>query len=120
MKSSLGWVNSSENIENPINTSLFIAPYLVGDASIEVEPELVETNISVYYSGEVKRIFIESNNDLMEWEIYYVSGQKVHQERADISISRASYSASHLTRGVYIVKVKTINGTVSTKKVLVI
>ena len=120
MRNSTGWVNSSENIENPINTSLFIAPYLIGDAEINIEPDLQHTDISVYYSGEIKRIFIESNDDLLEWEIYYISGQKIYQESANISISRASYSTSHLPKGVYIVKVKTVNGTISAKKVLVI
>ncbi|HAR38280.1 MAG TPA: hypothetical protein DCS09_06790, partial [Porphyromonadaceae bacterium] len=71
-----------------------------------------------YYSSEVKRIFIESNRDLLQWEIFYSSGLKIHQESADKSINRASYSTAHLPGGVYIVKVKTIEGTVSTKKVL--
>ncbi len=120
MKNSMGWVRSSENMENPVNTSLLIAPYIIGDTDIKVESEKEETITSVYYSGQVKRIIIESNNDLLEWEIFYVSGQKIHQENTDISMNRASYSAAHLPKGVYIVKVKTMNGTISVKKVLVI
>lgn len=120
MKNSLGWVRSSENIENPVNTSLLIAPYIIGSTEINVEPNYEQTTISVYYSGEVKRIFIESNNDLLEWEIFYVSGQKIDQKNTDISMNRTSYSAANLPKGVYIIKVKTINGTVSAKKVLVI
>jgi lysyl endopeptidase len=120
MKNATGWVRSSENMENPANTSLLIAPYIIGNREIKVEPDLDQTTISVYYSGEVKRIFIESNDDLLEWEIFYVSGQKIHQESTDISLNRTSYSAVHLPKGVYIVKVKTVNGTTSAKKVLVI
>ena len=120
IRSPLGWVNSSENLEYPINTSLYIAPYVIGDAKLDVKPDIEATNIAVYYSGEVKYIFIESNDDLLEWEIFYVSGQKIHRESTDKSINRASYSAAHLPKGVYIVKAKTVNGTVCSKKVLVI
>lgn len=120
MKNSSGWVKSSENIENPVNTSLLIAPYIIGNRETKVEPGQEKTITSVYYSGEVKRIYIVSNDDLLEWEIYYVSGQKIHQESTDISMNRASYSAAHLPKGVYVVKVKTVNGTISTKKVLVV
>ncbi|HBG57643.1 trypsin-like serine peptidase [Proteiniphilum sp. UBA1028] len=119
MKNATGWVRSSENMENPINTSLLIAPYVIGGGSIVVEPELKEPEIKVYYSHEVKRILIESNRDLLQWEIFYVSGQKIHQESTDKSINRVSYSAAHLPGGVYVVKVRTIEGTVSAKKVLV-
>src|SRR5690554_4981831 len=38
MKNGTGWVKSSENIENPINTSLLIAPYLIGNKSTSVDP----------------------------------------------------------------------------------
>ncbi|RNC63686.1 T9SS type A sorting domain-containing protein, partial [Proteiniphilum sp. X52] len=66
-----------------------------------------------------KRIFIESNYELVEWEIFYSSGIKIHHETIDISINRDSYSSIHLPKGVYIVRVKTVDGTVSVKKVLV-
>ncbi|MCE5206157.1 MAG: trypsin-like serine protease [Porphyromonadaceae bacterium] len=119
MKNITGWVRSSENIENPINTSLLIAPYVIGNETTATEPQVKKPEVKVYYSGEVKRIFIESNRDLLQWEIFYSSGQKIHQESTDKSINRASYSAAHLPGGVYIVKVKTIEGTVNVKKVLV-
>ena len=118
MRSPQGWVKSSENIENPINTSLLIAAYGIGDATVKNNQNQKETIVSVYYSGEVKRVFIESEDDLLEWEIYYVSGQKLYQERADKSINRASISTVNMPKGVYIIKVKTMNGTISTKKVL--
>ncbi len=120
MKNTLGWINSSENLENPINTSLYIAPYVIGDAEMDVKPEKKETDIAVYYSGEKKIIIIESNDDLLEWEIFYVSGQRIHKESSDISIRRTSFQAAHLIKGVYIARVKTVNGTIVSKKVLVI
>jgi hypothetical protein len=120
MKNGLGWVKSSENIENPVNTTLLIASYAVGNSSVSVEPEKELPKLTVYHSGEVKRIFIESNYELIEWEIFYSSGIKIHHETTDISINRASYSSAHLPRGVYIVRVRTADGSVVTKKVAVI
>ena len=118
MKGPQGWIRSSENIENPINTSLFIAAYGIGDVTVKDDQGEKKTTISVYYSSEVKRIFIESEDELLEWELYYVSGQKLYQERADKSINRASISAVHMPKGVYIVRVRTANGTISRNKVL--
>ena len=118
MRGTQGWVRSSENIENPINTSLFIAAYGIGDATVKSDHGTKKTTISVYYSSEVKRVFIESEDELLEWELYYASGQKLYQERADKSINRASISAAHMPKGVYIVKVKTANGTIGRNKVL--
>lgn len=120
MKNVSGWVKSSENIEHPINTSLLIAPYVIGTVSTSVEPENEQFELVVYHSNDLKRIFVESNHDIVEWEIFYSSGIKIHHETMDISINRGSYPSAHLPKGVYIVRVKTIDGTVSTKKVLVI
>jgi len=120
MRNSTGWVRSSENIENPVNTSLLVAPYVMGNKSTSVIPDKEETKVAVYYANEVKRIFIESNYELKEWEIYYSSGQKIHQESAEMSINRASYFSAHLPKGVYVVRVKTVDGTVAVKKVVVI
>lgn len=119
MKNANGWVRSSENIEQPMNTSLLMAPYVLGEATIEVEPDSEELELKVYHSREVQRILIESNRDLLQWEIFYSSGVKVHQESSEISIHRASYPAAHLPRGVYIVRVRTVDGSTGTKKVLV-
>ena len=120
MKNASGWVRSSENMENPINTSLLIIPYVIGNTSISVEPEKEQLKLVVYHSNEVKRIFIESNYELVEWEIFYSSGIKIHHQTIDISLNRDSYSSVHLVKGVYIVRVRTIDGSVSTKKVIVV
>lgn len=120
MRNTTGWVRSSENIEYPINTALLIIPYVIGSGSTEVEPIPEKAETKVYFSNDVKRIFIESNQELLQWEIYYSSGLKIHQESTDKSINRASYPAANLPGGVYIVKVKTVQGDVSTKKVLVL
>lgn len=119
MKNSMGWVKSSENIENPVNTSFMIIPYTSGKESVAVTAEKEEPILTAYHSREVKRIFMESNYDIIEWEIYYSSGQKIYHEKADLSINRVSYSSGHLPGGVYIVKVKTIDGITRSRKVLV-
>ena len=110
-----GWVRSSENIENPINTSLFIAAYGIGDVTVKM---IKGRKKQLYrYIIQVKsKDFIESEDELLEWELYYASGQKLFQERADKSINRASISAAHMPKGVYIVRVKTANGTIAATK----
>ncbi len=113
------WERSSENIENPVNTSLLIAPYVIGKTNLSVHPDKEEPKIAAYYGAEVSRIFIESNYELLEWELFYVSGQKILEGRAEKSMNRASFPAAHLPRGVYVVRVKTTDGTQSARKVLV-
>lgn len=114
-----GWERSSENIENPVNTSLLVAPYVIGKTNVTVHPDREEPEIAAYYAGEVSRIFIESNYELLEWELFYVSGQKMLEGRAEKSMNRASFPAAHLPKGIYIVRVKTIDGTQTARKVLV-
>ncbi len=119
MKNSTGWVRSSENMENPINTSLLIVPYVVGDHSVKVDPEKETFNLKVYHDAKVNRIIAETNRDLVSWEIFYVSGQIIHQEKLENSINRASFSSAGLPKGVYIVKVKTTEGNPPAVKILV-
>jgi len=114
-----GWERSSENIENPVNTSLLIVPYLIGKKNVTVDPETEDLEIKAYYAGEVGRIFVESNFELLEWELFYVSGQKILQGRAEKSMNRASFPAAQLPKGVYIVRVKTTDGTQTARKILV-
>lgn len=115
-----GWERSSENIENPVNTSLLIVPYVIGNSNVTVDPSREEIEITAYYASDVGRIFVESNYELLEWELFYVSGQKILQGRAEKSMNRASFPAAQLPKGVYIVRVKTIDGTQSVRKILVI
>lgn len=118
MKNATGWVRSSENMENPINTSLLIAPYVIGTGLTPVNPPQEEAKIKAYYSKAENRIFIESNKDLISWEIFYVSGQKVLEEKAESSINRTSFSVGHLAKGIYVVKVS-ISDKTENLKVLV-
>lgn len=119
MRNATGWVKSSENIDYPINTSLLISTYVIGNTSVVVDPKEEELDLKIFYSHEAKRIFIESNKDLIEWEIFYSSGQKIHHGSTENSINRASYSTVHLVPGVYIVRVKVEGGTRKAIKVLV-
>ena len=119
MKNAAGWVKSSENIENPVNTSLLIAPYVIGTGlTAPTDPGQDETEIKAYHNNTVNRIFIESNKDLISWEIFYVSGQKVAEGKAESSINRTSFSAGHLAKGIYIVKVK-VDGKTENVRVMV-
>lgn len=119
MKNASGWVKASENIENPINTSLLISAYVMGAKPIIIDPGTEEFNLTVYHSKEMERIFIESEKELLSWEIFYVSGQKVYQGKTDKSINRTSFHSGILARGLYIVKVLTSDGSKGMKKVLV-
>ena len=119
MKNAAGWVKSSENIENPVNTSLLIAPYVIGTGlTAPTDPGQDETEIKAYHNNTVNRIFIESNKDLISWEIFYISGQKVAEGKAESSINRTSFSAGHLAKGIYIVKVK-VDGKTENVRVMV-
>ncbi len=120
MKNGSGWIRSSENIENPVNTAFLIAPYVIGNVSTSIDPEKEHYKLVVYHSNKVRRIVIESNYELVEWEIFYSSGIKIHHEIIGISKNIDTYSSAHLVKGVYIVRVKTIDGTISTKKVIVV
>jgi hypothetical protein len=98
---------------------LLIAPYVIGTGlAAPDDPSQGDTEIKAYYNKAVNRIFIESNKDLISWEIFYVSGQKVFEEKAESSINRASFSVGHLAKGVYVVKVN-VDGTIKNLKVLV-
>lgn len=119
MKNATGWIKSSENMENPINTSLLIAPHVIGTGlTTPNDPGQDETEIKAYYNKEVNRIFIESNKDLISWEIFYVTGQKVFEGKAESSINRTSFSVGHLAKGIYVVKVN-VNDKIENLKVLV-
>lgn len=119
MKNAAGWVKSSENIENPVNTSLLITPYVAGTGlSTPTDPGQNETRIKAYYDKSANRIFIESNKDLISWEIFYVSGQKVFEGKVESSINRISFPMEHSAKGIYVVKAKA-NGQSENIKVLV-
>jgi len=93
---------------------------VIGNTNVTVDPSREEIEITAYYASDVGRIFVESNYELLEWELFYVSGQKILQGRAEKSMNRASFPAAQLPKGVYIVRVKTIDGTQSVRKILVI
>lgn len=119
MKNATGWVKSSENIENPINTSLLISPYFQGTRlAPPADEQGKEAEIKAYYSKEVDRIFIESDKDLISWEIFYASGQKLFEGKAESSINRTSFPIGSFAKGVYVAKVS-VDGKTETIKVLV-
>ena len=118
MKNATDWTPSSENMYNPVNTSLLISPYVVGTGLTPEKPAETPLELNAYYNSEVGRIFIESNKEILSWEIFYVTGQKIFAEQIDKSINRTSFTAIHLAKGVYIIKAVTTNGN-GIRKVLV-
>ncbi len=119
VKDPTGWVKSSETIENPINTSLMIAPYVIGtglDDNPNKKPSKTETK--AFYHKETNRIFIESNMDLISWKVYNSLGQILMSGEADGSINRVAFSLDTHYKGVYLVKVQAV-GKEETIKVLV-
>lgn len=119
VKDPTGWIKSSETIENPINTSLMIAPYVIGkglDQNPDIRPSITETK--AFFNKETNRIFIESNMDLIWWKVYTSTGKLIHMGEADGSINRTAFPISNHAKGVYIVKVKA-EGKEETIKVLI-
>lgn len=119
MRNAQGWVRANENIEKPINTSLMISAYVAGSAEVSIPYNTAEKpEIKAYYNKENKRIFIESNKDLISWEGFSVSGRKVFEGEAEKSINRYAVQVDHLPAGVYLLKVA-VDGKSETLKVLV-
>jgi hypothetical protein len=120
VRKSDGWIrSSSENMANRINTSLLIAPYVIGTVTAPPPPEDEETILIAFHSRTEQMIFVESNKELALWEIFYSNGQQMLRESADGG-RRLSVSSSHWARGVYIVRVRTVDGETVVRKILVI
>ncbi len=115
MRNSAGWVRSSENLENPLNTSLTIALYVIGNGLVNPSQTPEETDVKVSYDQSTGRIIIEANKDLVAWKVFYSNGQKVSEGKAKSSINRTSVPADYLAKGVYIVTVDTVEGKVVRK-----
>lgn len=119
VKEPMGWVKSSETIESPMNTSLMIAPYVIGeglDPNPDTKPSKTETK--AYYNKETNLILIESNRDIISWKLYNTSGRIIMQGNADSSIGRVALPLNTNQTGVYLVKVE-VEGKKETMKVLV-
>lgn len=106
IKNATGWVRSSENMENPINTSLLISPYVIGDGLPPIVPD--KFDLKVYMDGN-KDLIIDSTRDLIAWEVFYISGQKLLAEKAENSIKKVHINTTHFISGIYLVKVNTNN-----------
>lgn len=119
MKNAQGWTRSNEINEHPINTSLMVSAYVIGSADLSIPNNPLEKpEIKAYHNKENARIYIESNKDLISWEIFTPTGQKFFEGKAENSITRTSIPISYLPTGVYIVRVK-VDGKSENLKVLV-
>lgn len=116
IKNAQGWIKSDRLINNPIHTSLLISPYIIAKDAQNIDPDAQDMQVQAYYNAEVKRIFIKSNKEILKWEIFYVTGQKMHEaSEDDASVMQTSYPAGHFTQGMYIVRVTTAMGQRSVK-----
>ncbi|MDR0331992.1 MAG: trypsin-like peptidase domain-containing protein [Dysgonamonadaceae bacterium] len=118
VRKSDGWIRSlSENMANPVNTSLLIAPYVVGNVT-PPPPGEEETILNAYHSRTEQMIFVESNKDIAHWEVFYSNGQQMFRENANEN-RRLSKPSGHWARGVYIVRIRTVGGVSVARKILV-
>lgn len=119
VKDPTGWVKSSETIENPINTSLMIAPYVRG-MGLDINPDIKpnQTKVRAFYNRETEKIFIEANRDIISWTLYDTSGRMIVKGESDSSISRVALPLSTNQAGIYLLKV-VAEGKKETIKVLV-
>lgn len=115
MKSGSEWIKANKNAENPINTSLMIVPYTISSNLQVIDPGAKGLQVQAYYNHEVKRIFVKANREIDKWELFYVTGQKVHEGNSDKNTMQLSYPAAHLIHGMYIVRVSTADGKKSVK-----
>lgn len=115
MKNAQGWVKSDKIANRPVNTSLLISPYVTAKDIQVIDPDAEELQIQAYYNPEVKRIFIKANKELLKWETFYVTGQKMHEGSDDTGVMQVSYPAGHFTQGMYIIRITTPSGKQSVK-----
>ncbi|WP_428225343.1 M43 family zinc metalloprotease [Flavobacterium sp.] len=76
--------------------------------------ELTENNISIYSNHQ--NLFIETNKEIEEIEIFNLLGQKIKEVK---NINSKNSQISSITEKMIIAKVKFIDGTINTKKVIV-
>ena len=123
MRNSDGWMRSTENPHCQINTSLMIAPFVVGTVA-PPPPNGEALEVTIRFSRSDQMVFIESNRELTQWEMFYSDGRRVFHSQASagscVVDRRISISAAHLARGVYIVRVRTVGGESYVRKILVI
>ena len=112
------WTKSTENLDSPMNTSLLIAAYVKGDKIELPQPEVENPEVKAFYNKESKRIVIDSNTELMTWELFSTGGAKLAEGKSEGGVNRMSISAAQLPAGVYVVKVAA-DGVRKSLKVLV-
>ncbi len=88
--------------------------------SLGIEDSFKEP-IQAYYSNEKNSIIIQNSNaSLIESiEMFNILGQSLLKLNINSSNNHLEYNASQFSTGAYIIKLKTDNGMISTKKVLV-
>ncbi len=98
-----------------IGTSgLGVLKYTLDLATLSVsDPEFISADLTTIYPNPATDfVNIASKEDIKSVEIFNMAGQKI------ISSSSDKISVSHLTKGIYIVKVTLENGKTETKKLI--
>ena len=119
VRKSSGWIRSnSEDMVSRINTSLMIVPYVIGEVIPPPNGGDNEVLMNAFHSRTEQMIFVESNHELAHWEVFYSNGQQMFRANA-YSSRRLSMHTTHWARGVYIVRVRTVDGVSVVRKILV-
>ncbi|WP_312767646.1 T9SS type A sorting domain-containing protein [Epilithonimonas sp.] len=74
--------------------------------------DINKKNITVYPNPTTDRIFVSGNKKVTSLELYNIAGQKVLQ------FNENNLDLTSLTAGVYVLKIKTENGEISSSKII--
>lgn len=99
------------------HSDFFIAKYGTNTCTLgtaEFTPTQLE--IKLYPNPAQSHVYIESNTDLSQVEIFSIKGKQVLQSTVS---PQTPIDISSLTSGIYLVKIHTSEGTIETKKLVV-
>ncbi len=115
IKSGNEWTKSSANKQFPINSSLLIAPYVIGKGLTNNFISTDSIGIKAFYDTKLKAIIVQSNKEIESWKLFYSSGGQIVANSTTNSINSIVVSAQSLHKGVYIILVKIENKLISSK-----
>ncbi len=106
-------------VTNTFVDSLELVSYPVNVSIVTATPETEEVNFNIYpnpVKGEVVNVVLPDNENVKSVEIYNLQGKRV---KVFMNLSKInSFDVSHLTGGMYLVKVNTVDGRSSVKKIV--
>ena len=78
--------------------------------------DLQLTELTLYPNPVKNEFFIQSDEKVECVEIYTLSGEKIHSQK---NSNIHSVKVSHLSKGVYLTRIKTVTGKVFTQKIII-